>query len=104
MVVHGTATGWRYYCCRCDACHRALLDEGKVAWAMRRIRAGAEPATRVSAAWPRHHLHQLETAGMTRTEIARRAGVSPGTISRLAAPDTRRISRIVAAAVMAVSP
>jgi transcriptional regulator with XRE-family HTH domain len=70
---------------------------------MRRVRAGADPATRVGASYARRHLRQLEAAGMTRSEVARRAGLSAGTISRLADPSTHRVSRISAAAVMAVT-
>jgi DNA-binding LacI/PurR family transcriptional regulator len=39
---------------------------------------------------------------MTRSEIAARAGVSAGTISRLMDPATQRVSRITAAAVLGV--
>jgi hypothetical protein len=103
-MVHGTATGWRWHRCRCRACHRALLAEGKVTWALRRVRAGADPGTRIPAHHARRHLRQLQAAGMTRAEVAQRAGVSAATISRLAEPDTLRVSRITAAAVLAVEP
>lgn len=103
-MTHGTATGWRHHGCRCRPCHGALLAEGRVAWALRRVRAGADPATRVPAIRARRHLARLEGAGLTRGEVARRAGVSGGTISRLAAPGTARVSRITATAVLAVDP
>lgn len=41
---------------------------------------------------------------MTHAAIARRAGVSPSTISRIASPGTRRVSRITADAIQAVMP
>jgi DNA-binding LacI/PurR family transcriptional regulator len=41
---------------------------------------------------------------MTRAAVAQRAGVSAATISRLAQPKTRRVSRITADAVMALVP
>lgn len=103
-MTHGTAVGWRWHGCRCPACHRALLDEGRLAWAMRRIRVGADPASRVPAGWARRRLGELEASGLTRGEVARRAGVSAATISRLADPATKRISRITAASVLAVAP
>ncbi len=102
-MTHGTATGWRHHRCRCDDCHRALLAEGKTAWAMRRVRAGADPATRIPAGRARRHVELLEAAGLTRGEVAKRAGVSASTISRLAAPSTKRTSRITATAVLGVS-
>ena len=42
--------------------------------------------------------------GMTRQEVARRSGVSAGTISRLADPATKRCSRITVSAVLAIEP
>jgi lambda repressor-like predicted transcriptional regulator len=102
-MQHGTAVGWRWHRCRCDDCRRALLDEARLAWAMRRVRAGADPATRVPARWARRRVGELESAGMTRAQIARRAGVSPMTITRLADPTTKKISRITATAVLGVS-
>jgi hypothetical protein len=103
-MTHGTATGWRHHKCRCDACHAGLLDEAKVAWAMKAVRAGRVPATRIPAGVARWHLRRLEAAGMTRMEVARRAGLSAGTISRLADPKTKLVSRITAAAVRNVVP
>jgi hypothetical protein len=71
---------------------------------MKQLRSGREPATRIPAGLARWHLRRLEAAGMTRTEVARRAEVSAGTISRLANPKTRRVSRITASAVRGVVP
>jgi hypothetical protein len=103
-MVHGTPVGWRHHRCRCNDCHRALLDEARLAWALRRVRIGADPAARVPVRWARRHVARLEGAGMTRGQIAACAGVSAGTISRLMAPGTRRISRITTDAVRAVVP
>jgi hypothetical protein len=103
-MQHGTATGWRHHRRHCPACHQALLDEARIAWAVRRVRAGRDPATRVPAEWARRHLRELEQAGLTRGEVARRAGLSAATISRLAAPSTRRASRITTSAVLEVRP
>jgi Bacterial regulatory proteins, lacI family len=103
-MTHGTPSGWRHHGCRCAACHQALLHDARLTWALRRIRVGADPATRVPAGYVRRHLHKLEAAGLARTRIAQRAGVSAATISRLADPRTRRISRVTANAVMAVLP
>lgn len=69
---------------------------------MRRVRAGAYPATRITADRARRHLRRLERAGLTRTAVAQRAGVSAATISRLAKTSTARVSRITAAAVLGV--
>ena len=63
---------------RCDLCHRALLDEAKVAWALRQVRRGRDPATRVPAGSARRHVAELEAAGLTRSAIAERAGVERG--------------------------
>lgn len=103
-MTHGTASGWRWHGCRCSACHRALLDEGKLTWAMRRVRAGHDPGTRVPAVYARRRLRELQRAGLTRAEVAHRAGISAATISRLANRRTKRVSRIVANAVMAIQP
>jgi hypothetical protein len=100
--THGTPTGWRWHRCRCSACHRALLDEAQIAWAMRQVRRGRDRATRVPVARARKHVAELEEAGLTKADVAKRATVSPATISRMAARGTRRVSRIVVAAVMAV--
>jgi lambda repressor-like predicted transcriptional regulator len=70
---------------------------------MRQVRRGRQPATRVPAWAARQHIATLEASGLTRTTIARRAGVSAGTISRLAKPTTERASRLVIAAVLEVS-
>jgi hypothetical protein len=103
-VQHGTASCWRHHRCRCSSCHRALLAEAKLEWALRQVRRGADPATRVPSARARRHLAQLEYAGLSRAAIAQRAGVSAATISRLAQPSTARISRITAASVLSVAP
>jgi hypothetical protein len=103
-MQHGTATGWRHHKCRCPACHRALLDESKLRAALRRIDAGADPATRVPAEPTRRHLAKLTAAGMTRAEVAQAAGVSHMTIGRIANPATRRVSRITAAALHTIPP
>jgi hypothetical protein len=79
-----------------------LRDDARVAWAVRRVRAGAEPATRVPADVARHRLGELEETGLTRSAIARRAGVSASVVSRLANPTTLRVSRITAAAVLSL--
>ncbi len=75
-----------------------------MAWAVRQLRAGREPATRVPAAPSRRHLTELESAGLTRAEVARRAQVAPATLTRLADPSKKRVSRIVAVAVRSVGP
>jgi hypothetical protein len=103
-VEHGTPVGWRHHRCRCDACHAALLDEARVVWAVRQVRRGRDPATRVPVGHARRRVAQLEAAGLTRGAIAARAGVSAGTISRLVKPDTTRASRITVAAIMNLSP
>jgi len=63
---------------------------------------GAEPASRVPALPVRRHVARLEAAGWTRDRIARAAQVAPSTITRLMAPDTVGVSRIVARAVLDV--
>jgi hypothetical protein len=103
-MQHGTATGWRHHKCRCAACHRALLDESKLRAALRRIDAGADPATRVPAAPLRRHLAKLTAAGMTRAQVAELAGVHRVTIDRVARPATRHVTRITAAGLRAVTP
>jgi hypothetical protein len=79
-----------------------MLEDARYQWAMKRLKVGADPASRVPAIRARCHLRALEAAGMTRTVVAQRAGVSAGTISRLAKPTTKRVSRITAAAVLGV--
>jgi hypothetical protein len=101
-MTHGTAVGWRHHRCRCRACRQALRADARLQWAKRRVRAGADPATRVPARSARRHLQRLEAAGLTRAEVARRAGVSAMTITRLADPATKRASRITVAAVLGV--
>jgi transcriptional regulator with XRE-family HTH domain len=58
----------------------------------------------VPAGSARRRLAELEASGMTRGQIAQLAGVSAGTISRLAKPATKRISLVTATGVMAVTP
>jgi len=103
-MTHGTACGWRHHRCRCESCHRALLAEAKVAWAARRLRAGAEPASRVPVGRVRAHLAALEAAGWSRRKVAAAAQVAPATLTRVAALSTKRVSRIVATAVLGVEP
>ncbi len=43
-----------------------LLEEPKLTWAMRRVRIGADPATRVPVGQVRRRVMQLEEVGMTR--------------------------------------
>lgn len=85
MVLQCSPIGWRRHGCWPDS-HRALLAESELPLAMRRLRPGAGPQTRVSAGWTRSNLHQLEEAGHTGIEIARRVDVSAETISCLASP------------------
>lgn len=101
-MTHGRASGWRWHKCRCELCHAALLDEARLAWASAQVRRGHDPATRVPAIFARDHIAALERSGLTRTTIARRAGVSAGTISRLSKPSTARASRITVLAVLEV--
>jgi transcriptional regulator with XRE-family HTH domain len=58
----------------------------------------------VSAGRARHLIAKLEDAGLSRGEIAQRAGVSAATISRLSKSKTKRASRITVAAVMKLVP
>jgi hypothetical protein len=99
---HGV-TGWRLGC-RCPTCRTALRRHAQVWWATRRLRAGADPASRVPVTRLRRHIAVLRAAGLSQGEIARRAAVAPSTITRVLQPGTKRASRIVAAAVLAVEP
>jgi hypothetical protein len=80
-----------------------MRADAKYQWAMKRIRVGADPGTRVPAARARRHLARLEAAGLRRYQVAMAAGVSAGTISRLSKPTTKYISRIVSTAVLSVA-
>jgi hypothetical protein len=72
--------------------------------AVRQLRRGADPATRVDVRPVRRHVHELLAAGLTRRDIARAAQIAPSTLTRIAEPSTRRVSRIVARSVLAVQP
>jgi acyl-CoA reductase-like NAD-dependent aldehyde dehydrogenase len=100
-VTHGTATCWRHHGCRCSACHRALLEESKVARAVRALRRGRVAAIRVSPRRMLRHLDALTAAGLSANEVARRAGVAPSTLSR-ARHRGAQVSSIVSAAVLTV--
>jgi hypothetical protein len=81
-----------------------MCNAAKVKHALRQIRRGRDPATRVPVRYARRRVEQLEAAGMTRTAIAAKAGVAQSTVSRLADRSTKRASRITVAAIMSVSP
>jgi lambda repressor-like predicted transcriptional regulator len=98
---HG-ATAWRLGC-RCDRCRAGLRRAGRVWWAARRVRAGAEPASRVPPGRLLAHLDQLVVAGLSVAEVARRAGVCDSTLCRARRPDVK-VSRIVERLVLAVEP
>ena len=101
-VRHGTACGWRHHRCRCRSCHRALLAEAKIAWAVRQLRRGREPATWVSPRRMLGHPEELRGASLSADEIARRAGVAAATLSRACRRGVK-ISRIVEQSVLAVA-
>jgi hypothetical protein len=73
-------------------------------WALRQVRRGHDPATRLPVGAVRQCVAELEAAGLTRGAIAARAGISASTVSRLVKPETRRASRITVAAIMSVAP
>jgi DNA-binding NarL/FixJ family response regulator len=58
------------------------------------MKRGRDPATRVAVGRSRQRVVQLEARGLTRGQIAQRAGISASTISRITNPATERISRI----------
>ena len=62
---------------------------------------GKMPATSDQVARPRRRVSHLEAVGLSRREIARRAGVAPTTITNLMAPKPR-ISKPVAVKLAAV--
>jgi len=90
--------------CRCSSCRRAMHRHAKVWWATAQLRKGRDPASYTAAGPVRKRIGELRAAGWTSTRIARAAGVSPGTVSRLRKRSTRWCSRIVAGAVMAIEP
>jgi hypothetical protein len=65
----------------------------RIASALRQVRRGRDPATRVPAGRARNRLVALEAAGMTRAEVARRAGVSPSSVNRVASSTTAQFIR-----------
>lgn len=99
---HGTATSWRLGC-RCRRCRAGLRRAGRIWWAARRLRAGAEPASRVDPGRLVAHLDRLRAAGITEAEVCRRTGVASTTLWRARRPGVK-VSRIVEAAVLAVEP
>jgi hypothetical protein len=75
--------------CRCEEC-RGLGRLYARQWkALEILKAGGEPASRVPTNGVMTHVRALERAGLSRREISRRAGVAPGTITRLMKPGTR---------------
>lgn len=90
--------------CRCRRCKRAMHRAAKVWWATARLRAGRDPASYVDAVKVRRHVEMLRDAGWSSSAIASAAMVAPSTITRIRKPDTVWCSRIVAGALLAVSP
>ena len=99
---HGSATTWRQGC-RCRRCRTALRLSARVWWATRQVRRGRDPASHVAPARLRQHLDELAVAGLSAREVARRAGVSPATLTRARRPGVK-VSRIVERQVLAVKP
>jgi hypothetical protein len=97
---HGV-TAWRQGC-RCPTCRRALHRRAQVWWATAQVRRGREPASHVPADKVRRHIAELRAAGWTSSSIARAAQVAPATITRIRKPTTKRCSRIVAGAILAL--
>lgn len=97
---HGTRRGYNAGC-DCDDCKRAHSMYCKT-YRLRRARSGGEsvtvPTTAVLA-----HIADLEKS-MTRTSIARAAGVHSGHISRIMLAQTKRISRDLERRLLAVRP
>ena len=90
--------------CRCARCHKALLNYSRVRRAVAAIERGHDPAMRVAPTRARQHVEQLRAAGMSLSAIARAAGVSRTTVERLVHRQLKHVSRISAAALLAVQP
>lgn len=92
----GTPSCSRNHGCHCEPCHTAELRRAK------RSRAGLHALVPQAAAHA--HITRLLTQGMALAEIARRAGVSDATITRIATWQVLDITRHTHAAIMAVQP
>lgn len=93
-------TGYAKLGCRCPACRAAAAVVHKRA---RHALLTRQPIL-VDAEAVRAHLTRLSAAGMSRSEVERRCGVSRVTLLRITRGDLTRVHRGTAAAILGVSP
>jgi hypothetical protein len=95
---------WLHHGCRCEECHRALLDYSRLRDAVRAVTEGRRPAPRVPAKPVRKRVRQLRAAGWTVQQIADAAGLSHSTVDRITNQRLANVALTTARAVMAVRP
>jgi hypothetical protein len=103
VTEHGR-TMWMSHGCRCNVCHRALLDYSRVRDAVRAVAEGRQPRARVPAHPVRRRVRRLRAAGWSVQAIADAAGVSHTTVDRIANARLRNVTLSTARAVLAVEP
>lgn len=103
--AHGTRAKYVVERCRCEQCRRANREYQ--AARARNVAYGRETTNMVDPGPAREHVRALQAAGMGWRTVARAAGVSQGTMSRLLGYDPKGLSRIrrpTAARILAVTP